>query len=87
MKIVQDAQQKDPVGFKDAAAKGPEALADYLNGSVSGQSASASNPDAPGQSATATDPGQEMDMEYNTESINESSDFDRMKQFLTRLNG
>ena len=84
MKIVQAAQQKDPDGFKDAAAKGPEALADYLNSFAPEQSATATDP---GQSASATTPDEEPDMAYNTESINESADLDRMKQFLTRLNG
>ena len=44
MKIVQDAQQRDPEGFQDAAAKGPEALAAYLNSFTPGQSASTEQP-------------------------------------------
>jgi hypothetical protein len=99
MKIVQDAQQKDPVGFKDAASKGPEALAAYLNGSTPDQSMSQTAPTAPTAnnpngitqqpyepSSPESNPGEEFEF-VGKESLAESSDFDRMKQFLTRLNG
>ena len=87
LKIVQAAQQKDPEGFKDAAGKGPEALAAYLNNFTPDQLANVSQPDTSTQDASATSPDEESDMAYNTESLAESTDFDRMKQFLTRLNG
>jgi hypothetical protein len=44
-------------------------------------------PYAPASGATETNPGEELDISYNAESINESSDFARMKQLMTRLNG
>jgi hypothetical protein len=93
MKIVQAAQQKDPEGFKDAAGKGPEALADYLNSFAPEQSASATDPSnptpqsyEPSSTSPESNPGEEFDVAYK-ESLAESTDFDRMKQFLTRLNG
>ena len=42
---------------------------------------------SPEDSSVDATSGEETATSYNTESINESSDFDRMKQFLTRLNG
>jgi hypothetical protein len=44
-------------------------------------------PYAPATGADETNPGEELDISYNSESINESADLNRMKQFLTRLNG
>jgi len=96
MKIVQAAQQKDPEGFQDAAAKGPEALAAYLNGSTPDQSMAqpaptANNPNGitpqPYEpSSPESNPGEEFEF-VGKESLAESNDLDRMKQFLTRLNG
>ena len=116
MKIVQMAQQKDPEGFQDAAAAGPEALANYLNNFTPDQLANVSQQDTPAQDASVTSPDDEVGEnlipvpnlsgarsaedakrlgammpakpgEKDPISTNESSDFDRMKQFLTRLNG
>jgi hypothetical protein len=111
MKIVQDAQQRDPEGFQDAAAKGPEALAAYLNSFTPGQSASTEQPkdmasagDAetaenlvvvpnPSGASSAEDAKRLGSMmpapagKRDPISMNESADLDRMKQFLTRLNG
>ena len=111
MKIVQTAQQRDPAGFQDAAAKGPEALAAYLNSFAPDQSASTDqpkdmasagdaetvenlvvvpNPSGANSQERARELGGAMPApagERDPISMNESSDLDRMKQFLTRLNG
>jgi hypothetical protein len=44
-------------------------------------------PYAPATGADETNPGEELDISYNSESINESADLNRMKQLMTRLNG
>ena len=111
MKIVQSAQQRDPEGFQDAASKGPEALAAYLNSFSPDQSASIDQPKDmasvgdeetaenlvvvpnPSGASSAEDAKRLGSMmpapagKRDPISMNESSDLDRMKQFLTRLNG
>ena len=55
-------------------------------GMTAGATAPEGQPYAPATGADETNPGEELDIAYK-ESLAESTDFDRMKQFLTRLNG
>jgi hypothetical protein len=96
------AAKIDPQGFEAAMEAGDEAFAKYLQdmlvkGNVQpdpkavqqamdqvqgGEQGTGSD-----DSSAETTPDEEIATSYNSESINESTDFDRMKQFLTRLNG
>lgn len=84
--LVKYASEQDPQGFA-AAQNDPEKLFQFLQqfatqgaGGIEGQ------PYTPPEGAEETNPGEELDVAYN-EALAESTDFARMKQLMTRLNG
>jgi hypothetical protein len=81
IQMLKQAKQADSAGFDLALNQGPEAMAAFLS-----KVAPEPQPYAPAPGAVETNPGEEFDIAYK-ESLAESTDFDRMKQFLTRLNG
>ena len=84
VKLAGFAAEKDPQGFQAAAAKGGEALAQYL-GEFAQKQAGAQPVTAPAPTATA--PAPEQAETEKPEALAESADMTRMKQLMTRLNG
>ena len=96
------AAKVDPQGFEAAMKGGDEAFTKYLQtmldkGNVQpdptavqqamDQVQGADGATGPEDSSAETTPSEGIATSYNSESINESADLNRMKQFLTRLNG
>ena len=74
--------QPNPQAVQQAMAK----VQGGGQGAMTAADAPEGQPYAPATGADETNPGEEFDVQYK-ESLAESSDLDRMKQFLTRLNG
>lgn len=77
--------------LQDMLAKGnvqpdPKAVQQAMD-KVQGGEQGVSGATSPEDSSAETTPDEETATSYNSESINESADLNRMKQFLTRLNG
>ena len=96
------AAKVDPQGFEAAMKGGDEAFTKYLQtmldkGNVQpdptavqqamDQVQGADGTTGPEDGSAETTPSEGIATSYNSESINESADLNRMKQFLTRLNG
>jgi hypothetical protein len=96
------AAKVDPQGFEAAMKGGDEAFTKYLQtmldkGNVQPDPTAvqqamdkvqgADGATGPEDSSAETTTSEEIATSYNSESINESADLNRMKQFLTRLNG
>ena len=84
VKLAGFAAEKDPQGFQAAAAKGGDALAQYLGEFA--QKQTGGQPTAM-PAPTATAPAPEQAETEQPAPLAESTDLSRMKQLMTRLNG